>query len=180
MLAYVKACDADVAEWEERWRQAAEEAAATGDRDDDAAAPYRGLARFEPGDRDLFFGRDALVDQLAAHMGTHRLVAVVGASGSGKSSLLRAGTPRVSAKRLPRGLPQPDDSTAGPNARTADHDHTPTGAGSHSRGLLTVWRARMCEDSAAVASADDHSQQGEAHHGHQGEAGYQHQGLACR
>ncbi|SOF02468.1 WD40 repeat [Streptomyces sp. OV198] len=106
VLAYVKACDGDVAEWEERWRRAAEEAAATGDRDDDAAAPYRGLARFEPGDRDLFFGRDALVDQLAAHMRTHRLVAVVGASGSGKSSLLRAGlipalqTPAAPDRRL--------------------------------------------------------------------------------
>lgn len=47
--------------------------------------------------------------------------------------------PRVSAKRLARGLPQPVDSTVGPNARTADHDHTPTGACSHSRSLLTVW-----------------------------------------
>ncbi|MGV9567979.1 nSTAND1 domain-containing NTPase [Streptomyces sp. NPDC003480] len=91
VLAYVKACDGDAAEWEERWRQAAEEAAATADRDDDADAPYRGLARFEPGHRDLFFGRDALVAELAALLDTHRLVAVVGASGSGKSSLLRAG-----------------------------------------------------------------------------------------
>jgi WD40 repeat protein len=91
VLAYVTACGGDAGEWEGRWRQAAKEAAASRHRDDDEDAPYRGLARFEPGDRDLFFGREALIAQLTGLMRTHRLVAVVGASGSGKSSLLRAG-----------------------------------------------------------------------------------------
>lgn len=91
MLAYVTACGGDAGEWEGRWRQAAEQAAASRRRDDDEDAPYRGLARFEPGDRDLFFGREALIAQLTGLMRFHRLVAVVGASGSGKSSLLRAG-----------------------------------------------------------------------------------------
>ena len=59
--------------------------------DDGAAPPYRGLRPFEAGDRGLFFGRDELVARLAARVRSHRLVAVVGASGSGKSSLLRAG-----------------------------------------------------------------------------------------
>ncbi|WP_456300752.1 nSTAND1 domain-containing NTPase [Streptomyces herbicida] len=58
---------------------------------DDTQAPYRGLARFEPADAQLFFGRDELAAQLAERYIAHRLVAVVGASGSGKSSLLRAG-----------------------------------------------------------------------------------------
>jgi class 3 adenylate cyclase/WD40 repeat protein/energy-coupling factor transporter ATP-binding protein EcfA2 len=53
--------------------------------------PYRGLLAFEPEDRDYFFGREAVVEELIAQLAPGRLVAVVGASGSGKSSLLRAG-----------------------------------------------------------------------------------------
>ncbi|MFI1176628.1 nSTAND1 domain-containing NTPase [Streptomyces melanogenes] len=89
VLAYVEACGGDPVEWERRWHTAVREAA-TGDGDD-ADAPYRGLARFEPGDRDRFFGRDQLVADLVDLVDSQRLVAVVGASGSGKSSLLRAG-----------------------------------------------------------------------------------------
>ncbi|MFI6449094.1 helix-turn-helix domain-containing protein [Kitasatospora sp. NPDC050543] len=88
-LAYVEACGGDAEEWERRWHAAVREAAA-GDGDD-AGAPYRGLARFEPGDRERFFGRDRLVADLLALVDSRRLVTVVGASGSGKSSLLRAG-----------------------------------------------------------------------------------------
>ncbi len=90
LLAYVRACGGDAEEWEERWRQAAAEEAAE-PRADDADPPYRGLARFEPGDADLFFGRDPLIDDLLHLTGHHRITAVVGSSGSGKSSLLRAG-----------------------------------------------------------------------------------------
>ncbi|MEV6979021.1 hypothetical protein [Kitasatospora sp. NPDC093806] len=91
-LAYVEACGGDLAEWERRWHAAVQEVAA-GDGEDgaDGEAPYRGLARFEPGDRDRFFGRDRIVADLLALVDSRRLVAVVGASGSGKSSLLRAG-----------------------------------------------------------------------------------------
>ncbi|WP_406085945.1 hypothetical protein [Kitasatospora purpeofusca] len=88
-LAYVGACGGDAEEWERRWHAAVRETVAEGG--DDAGAPYRGLARFEPGDRDRFFGRDRLVADLLALVDSQRLVAVVGASGSGKSSLLRAG-----------------------------------------------------------------------------------------
>ncbi|MEU3570325.1 hypothetical protein AB0E96_18155 [Kitasatospora sp. NPDC036755] len=87
--AYVEACGGDAAEWERRWHAVVREAAAGGG--DDAGAPYRGLARYEPGDRDRFFGRDGLVADLLELVDSRRLVAVVGASGSGKSSLLRAG-----------------------------------------------------------------------------------------
>ncbi|MGV9563824.1 nSTAND1 domain-containing NTPase [Streptomyces sp. NPDC003480] len=91
VLAYVRACGADPKEWEQRWHAAAQEVAAEPEGADDTDAPYRGLARFEPADRDLFFGRDQFVAQLVECVRTHRIVAVVGASGSGKSSLLRAG-----------------------------------------------------------------------------------------
>ncbi len=108
VLAYVEACGADTAGWEERLRQAVEEEAAEGPADGDVGVrpPYRGLGRFEPEDQDLFFGREEIVGRLAAEVKAHRLVAVVGASGSGKSSVLRAGlipvlgNPQVSGMQL--------------------------------------------------------------------------------
>jgi len=56
-----------------------------------AACPYRGLLAFEPQHRHLFFGREEVVADVLARIAPGRLLAVVGASGSGKSSLLRAG-----------------------------------------------------------------------------------------
>ena len=56
-----------------------------------AECPYRGLPAFEAGDRRFFFGREALVADVIGRLEPGRLLAVVGASGSGKSSLLRAG-----------------------------------------------------------------------------------------
>lgn len=55
------------------------------------SAPYKGLAAFGPDDRDLLFGRDALVRAVVERLATARLVAVVGPSGSGKSSVVHAG-----------------------------------------------------------------------------------------
>ncbi|WP_369209093.1 helix-turn-helix domain-containing protein, partial [Streptomyces sp. PU-14G] len=99
-LAYVKACGGDVIEWERRWREASAEVAAEGNGDGASRPPYRGLTRFEPGDAELFFGRDRLVERLVELNGKHRFTAVFGPSGSGKSSLLRAGLiPRL---RTPR------------------------------------------------------------------------------
>ncbi len=92
-LAYVKACGGDPGWWERRWREARVEEAAHGSRDDaeDADPPYRGLARFDTGDQERFFGRDRLTAELVALAGEHRVTTVFGPSGSGKSSLLRAG-----------------------------------------------------------------------------------------
>ncbi|MEU5896756.1 nSTAND1 domain-containing NTPase [Streptomyces venezuelae] len=92
-LAYVEACGGDRAEWEERWRTAQQEvdARAHVPQEETVEAPYRGLVRFEAGDRDLFFGRDRLTDDLVRLARAHRVTAVFGPSGSGKSSLLRAG-----------------------------------------------------------------------------------------
>ncbi|MBD2441572.1 PQQ-binding-like beta-propeller repeat protein [Nostoc sp. FACHB-110] len=56
--------------------------------------PYRSLAYFSETkeDAEVFYGRSALTKQLIQQIREqHRLVAVLGASGSGKSSLLRAG-----------------------------------------------------------------------------------------
>ncbi|MEU0195647.1 helix-turn-helix domain-containing protein [Streptomyces afghaniensis] len=86
--AYAEALDGDPDEWERRWREADAEVRAPAP---DERPPYRGLARFEPDDSDLFFGREALVTDLRELVREHRFAAVFGASGSGKSSLLRAG-----------------------------------------------------------------------------------------
>ena len=56
-----------------------------------AENPYKGLRAFEEGDAPDFFGREKLVEQLVARLETTRFLAVVGPSGSGKSSVVRAG-----------------------------------------------------------------------------------------
>ncbi|MGI9623872.1 MAG: protein kinase domain-containing protein, partial [Acidimicrobiales bacterium] len=53
--------------------------------------PYKGLAAFDEADAADFFGRDELVRELQQHLNQSRFVAVVGPSGSGKSSVVRAG-----------------------------------------------------------------------------------------
>ena len=53
--------------------------------------PFKGLAPFEAADEEFFFGRERLVDELVGRLQDEPLLAIVGASGSGKSSLLRAG-----------------------------------------------------------------------------------------
>ncbi|MFE6776682.1 WD40 repeat domain-containing protein [Streptomyces sp. NPDC057702] len=109
-LAYVRACGADPAGWEERWHQARRAAPRPAERDE-VAAPYRGLARFDVEDAPVFFGREELTARLVRLAREHRFIAVFGPSGSGKSSLLRAGlvprlrapgddAPRVAAVRI--------------------------------------------------------------------------------
>ena len=56
-----------------------------------SVCPYKGLTAFEASDADYFFGRDRLVAELVAKLVGSPFVALVGASGSGKSSLLGAG-----------------------------------------------------------------------------------------
>jgi WD40 repeat protein len=53
--------------------------------------PFPGLRPFEFGESHLYFGRDGQSDQLIRKLAATRFVAVVGTSGSGKSSLVRAG-----------------------------------------------------------------------------------------
>ena len=61
----------------------------------DTDNPYRGLSAFSEADERNFFGREALVDQLLLMLGEQssyaRALFVVGSSGSGKSSVVRAG-----------------------------------------------------------------------------------------
>jgi len=58
---------------------------------DEVRNPFPGLRPFEFGDNHLFFGRDEQTTELTTRLRKNRFVAVVGTSGSGKSSLVRAG-----------------------------------------------------------------------------------------
>ncbi|MCS7475345.1 hypothetical protein ACFFQW_31405 [Umezawaea endophytica] len=86
-LAYVEACGGQVAEWRERWRRvvADQEPRPDGER------PYVGLNAFQPTDANRFFGRARMVREVLARLADQRVVLLFGASGAGKSSLLRAG-----------------------------------------------------------------------------------------
>jgi len=53
--------------------------------------PYLGLRPFERHESRIFFGREKPVDELLARLKDHHFLAVLGASGSGKSSLVKAG-----------------------------------------------------------------------------------------
>ncbi|MFC0429714.1 WD40 repeat domain-containing protein [Kutzneria buriramensis] len=85
-LAYVTACGGDAAEWEARWRSLTAPAPAGG-----GPCPYVGLSTFQAGDAGLFFGRERLILQVLGQLRERRFVGVFGASGAGKSSMLRAG-----------------------------------------------------------------------------------------
>jgi WD40 repeat protein/transcriptional regulator with XRE-family HTH domain len=126
-LAYVRACGEDEEKWRGRWRRAEEEAAqAQAAGTDDSASPYQGLARFEPGDSERFFGRDGPVAELLDLVRGGRIAAVVGASGSGKSSLLRAGLiPVLRNSPSPNGTSAPAETQAAPAEPPADRTRTP-------------------------------------------------------
>ena len=57
----------------------------------DSRSPLLGLESFRPEDSEFFFGREALTEKLVTKINVHPFLAVLGASGSGKSSLVMAG-----------------------------------------------------------------------------------------
>lgn len=64
--------------------------------------PYRGLQTFDEEHAEFFFGRDADVQRLLELLKNERFLAVLGPSGSGKSSLVRAGlVPAIRRGALP-------------------------------------------------------------------------------
>jgi WD40 repeat protein/DNA-binding SARP family transcriptional activator len=76
--------------------------------DDEAPAPgqppFQGLRYFDEGDADRFFGRERLTAALVGRLRAEPFLAVIGASGSGKSSVVRAGlVPALSGAAAPAG-----------------------------------------------------------------------------
>ncbi|KAA0018479.1 nSTAND1 domain-containing NTPase [Antrihabitans cavernicola] len=75
---------------------------APGGKPGDTSCPYRGLEAFQEQDAELFFGRAELAADLTDRVLSAdgpRMIVVIGASGSGKSSLLRAGLVPALARR---------------------------------------------------------------------------------
>ena len=70
-------------------------------------SPFRGLAAFEASHSAVFFGRESAIARAIAKLRQAPFLLIIGASGSGKSSLLRAGlVPRATAPGvIPDGWP---------------------------------------------------------------------------
>lgn len=127
-------------------------------------SPYRGLAAFGPDDAPFFFGRDELTRALVERLGSQGTdegpVVVTGPSGSGKSSLLRAGL--IASMRdagLP-GLPRPREMVMAPGSDpwTA----LARGLARLIDGETASLRARLAEDPAQLAlmlSGEQYDQQ---------------------
>lgn len=68
----------------------------------DNRCPYPGLETFTNQDRPFFFGRDALIETMIHQLANGRFLAIIGPSGSGKSSAALAGLlPRLQSGALP-------------------------------------------------------------------------------
>jgi tetratricopeptide (TPR) repeat protein len=101
-------------------------------------SPFPGLRPFGEADSSLFFGRAAAAHSLLANWLENRCVVVYGPSGSGKSSLLRAGVlPLLSSLDvdvLPMGRVRPDPHREGQAAARSDPKINPFAA-----ALLSSW-----------------------------------------
>ena len=71
--------------------QASAAAPAAAGVDSGLVCPFKGLATFDVSDAEYFFGRERLVAEIVARLAGTTLLGLVGPSGSGKSSTLRAG-----------------------------------------------------------------------------------------
>jgi hypothetical protein len=71
----------------------------------EAPSPYKGLRAFQPEDAEFFFGREALLADVLARLAEVGFMAVVGPSGSGKSSFVRAGLMHAIWKGALPGVP---------------------------------------------------------------------------
>ncbi len=130
LFAILRACGETDPVLLARWTSALQRARRSpGRRPGGADAPYRGLARFEQDDARWFFGREDVTDLLAALAEEEESLplVLVGASGAGKSSLLRAGlVPRLTG---PVGLVEPTDAPlAALRAKLAELDTSGDGA----------------------------------------------------
>lgn len=54
-------------------------------------SPYPGLRAFHRDESHLFFGRDDCITDMVSRLASSRFLAVLGSSGTGKSSLMRTG-----------------------------------------------------------------------------------------
>ena len=103
--------------------------------------PYKGLAPYEAGDADAFFGRDDEIAACLRRLDASPLLVVAGPSGCGKSSLVRAGVvpalaagragrrrvrPRLRSDGRPRPAPSPAPGTARCSSSTSSRRPSPS------------------------------------------------------
>jgi len=113
-------------------------------------APFKGLQFFDEGDSDLFFGRETLTAKLVHRLqDANFLSVIVGASGSGKSSLVRAGLVPAIKKggALINGTRLPESSTT-----WQVHILTPT---THPLEALAIELTQASESVTAAATLMD-------------------------
>ena len=131
--------------------------------------PYLGLRPFFEQDAKWFFGREDQTDDLLRMLGRKRFLAVTGTSGSGKSSLVRAGLIpslkrgympgstarwRVAVAR-PRGDPFGELATAlSEDASLGPDDSRPAMLHRSSQGLIEAARARLGPDDSLLVVID--------------------------
>ncbi len=115
------------------------EQVAGGDDEARVVCPFKGLASFDVGDAEYFFGRERLVAGLIARLVGAPLLAVVGPSGSGKSSVVRAGLlPALASGVLP-GSDEWQQVLIRPGEHPlAELDRAGAGIGDDSRVVLAV------------------------------------------
>jgi WD40 repeat protein/DNA-binding SARP family transcriptional activator len=124
--------------------------------------PFKGLNFFDEADAELFFGREELTAQLVAQVcdclapdhGQYRLLTVIGASGSGKSSIVRAGL--VPALRRLALSAEGSIARSGPGSQPAFQDSlyviTPT---AHPLEALAISLTRTADSVMATAALMD-------------------------
>lgn len=99
--------------------------------------PYRGLRAFAEEDTQYFFGRESLTQHLISHLGHQSFLAVVGASGSGKSSVVQAGL--IAQLRPGKQLPGSDSwliRSLRPGARPLEELARRLGEGTRGQGEI--------------------------------------------
>jgi len=158
------------AEVEQWWSALRRVRRAPGPRPAGAPVPYRGLRAFQPEDADWFCGREQLTTDLVARCAQRYaagdgLLVVVGPSGSGKSSLLRAGlVPAVRDGGVPGSRAWPVVLfTPGPDPRRRLREELAAAAAEGAPGLLVVvdqaeelFTAEVDESARAAFLADLH------------------------
>jgi WD40 repeat protein len=125
----------------------------------DAVCPYRGLKAYDVADARYFFGREVLTGRLVARLAEQLpgagVLVVVGPSGSGKSSLLRAGL----IPALEAGLPNIPGSRAWPRVVLTPGAHPIATLASRLAHLVgetaDTLRVRLATDPAVLSSVAD-------------------------
>ena len=121
--------------------------------------PFKGLAPFETGDAGFYFGRERLVAELVARLVGGTFLAIVGPSGSGKSSAMRAGLlPALTSGVLPgsgtwtQRLMRPGDHPVASLRRALGVSAAGTGQGEHD--ALDAALAALAVGSRLVIAVD--------------------------